>query len=1182
MNRIQEKVKDIVEVRKYVILRDFAADAVETLSNYHFTDVTSELMAKWLDRIANVQSHGGAAFALAGYRGVGKSHFLATLAALVSQTELRTKVTDSHVASSAQRLLRRHYPVVQVRRGTSMTLIEELKAAVSEAFSIDENSVGDSVQAIFETVGTKTGDLPYLMLIDTAFERGARVARDDGTQLSEIAEAIKTQNVFVGVALDDDIAGADGTNSAISRTFTIDYLDQEHLYKVVNSHIFPKQPQMQPVLQEIYQYFREVLPNFRWSEQKFTSLYPLHPAILEVAPYVRLYVHDFALLGFASEAGERIMGRPATSLIALDEVFDKGEQGLRKIEDLNEAFAVYDELNSEVVAKIPVMQRLQAKLILKALMLLSLDGQGTTAAEIAQSMLIFDESDPGKAATTVEDLIKTFADAMPNDVQCISVEGRETRYGFKVASKDKLNIALDLAISDVPVEELSGILRRLMNERFQDFSIPVDDSGDARNWMDCGIYWRGGHRRGRINWNYGNPPDTQIGGAEANDSIDWVVSVETSISEPGAPPAKSENAFVSWKPDELTREEIEILLRYHVLLTNADIRTEFDEQVRPSLHSHLNSAGRILQRSFLEDGKLVIDGFDYNFTEEARGAQTLSELYTAMLDPLFETRFPDHPEFGQKLGMAEVATLVTDLYSGTRQNLAEVQNLARDFALPLGLVRKNGDLLEPESVENLLNLPIVAAVGNITAAAVDQTVSLKSVYTTLRKPPFGLAREAQHLVLAALVGARQLEFVTSKGDRISRRSLDLKIIWDDIVGVAKPIESVMSAKRLLKWAKVFTGDAEFSSFENSEHLKVLEGAFEQWIAEWRKNQTLEKFENVPDEILNTRIWRMASSLTKTLGSIAPNISSAVAGQIGCEECLNRVADIFSDSEDEFARATNDLAVLESFAQSLSVREEIATYLAVSDVTSDTSVEENRGRLMEALEVNFADPNEDRFRAVGYLWAKFQRSYSELFATQHDLVMRSHYLKEKYDEIMASDKWWEFENLSRMPGFDRRHWRETVTLRRQVSRLVCDFDPRESLKFRPFCSCSFTVVNTGVVERLPGELWQAIGNGLENYREELARKRNTIVPLIDAIASDSKDAIVTAAANNLSKLLSKGKALPQLSNTELDILRKALNAANFESFEDSKEEELEIEIPTNLQRESAISSEPADEAILIQL
>jgi hypothetical protein len=40
------------------------------------------------------------------------------------------------------------------------------------------------------------------------------------------------------------------------------------------------------------------MPNFRWSEQRFSSLYPLHPVILETAPFVRLYAPEFALLSF--------------------------------------------------------------------------------------------------------------------------------------------------------------------------------------------------------------------------------------------------------------------------------------------------------------------------------------------------------------------------------------------------------------------------------------------------------------------------------------------------------------------------------------------------------------------------------------------------------------------------------------------------------------------------------------------------------------------------------------------------------------------------------------------------------------------------------------------------------------------------------------------------------------------
>ncbi len=334
MKRIQEKVKDLVEVRAYKNLHDFVSDPAQTLTNYHFTDITADMMSKWLDTVSEVSEQNGAAKALAGYRGVGKSHFLATLGAIIANPELRSRVTQSLVAAGAQRLKRRRYPVAYVRRGTFPTLLEELKVGISDALEIEKESLGDSLLELLNFAAQQSGESSFVLIIDTAFEREARVARDDGVMLGEIAEIAKNLNMIVAVALDDDIAGADGVNAAITASYTIDYLDQEHLYNIVDAHVFPKHRQTQHLLHEIYTYFRQVLPHFRWSEQRFSSLYPLHPVILENAPFVRLYAPEFALLGFASEAGAKILGRPAYSLVALDEVFDSTENTLRKVEDL--------------------------------------------------------------------------------------------------------------------------------------------------------------------------------------------------------------------------------------------------------------------------------------------------------------------------------------------------------------------------------------------------------------------------------------------------------------------------------------------------------------------------------------------------------------------------------------------------------------------------------------------------------------------------------------------------------------------------------------------------------------------------------------------------------------------------------------------------------------------------------
>src|SRR4051794_30803135 len=224
MNRLLEKVKDIVEVRTYPRLGDFLADPRATLDGYHFTDITSDLMAKWIDRVADAKPGRGAAMAMAGFRGVGKSHFLAVMGALVSQPDLRQHIADAHVLTTAQRLSRRHSPVAYVRRGSGSTLVEELKSAIAFTAGVTTRDLGTTLDEALDFAASKTTDLPFVLLIDTLRDREVHVTRDDGPALSEIAEAAKARGMIVGLALDDDIAGADGTNSAIAGSYTIEFL----------------------------------------------------------------------------------------------------------------------------------------------------------------------------------------------------------------------------------------------------------------------------------------------------------------------------------------------------------------------------------------------------------------------------------------------------------------------------------------------------------------------------------------------------------------------------------------------------------------------------------------------------------------------------------------------------------------------------------------------------------------------------------------------------------------------------------------------------------------------------------------------------------------------------------------------------------------------------------------------
>ncbi len=1135
MNPVNEKVKDIVDVLSYKNVKDFEADPKATLSGYHFTDITSEMMGRWLDRISMVHARGGGSFAIAGFRGVGKSHFLATLGAIVSHTELRSVVTDPHVAAGAQRLLRRHYPVVHVRRGTAETLLDEFAEAVGREFPGKGFESDGTIENVLAFIDKVTGEMPAVILVDTAFERGVRVSRDDGTMLGKISELIKDQNIFIGVALDDDIAGADGVNADIARTYSINYLDPEHLYTVVNRHVFPKHPGKESVLSEVYRYFRTVLPNFRWSEQKFASLYPLHPSILEVAPFIRLHVHDFALLGFASEAGQKILGRPAMSLIALDEVFDKVEHSLRAIEELSEPFAAYDHLNKAVISKIPVIQRLQAKLILKALMLLSLDGRGASAAEIAESMLIYDESDPDKAIRSIEEVIAQFSSAMPQEIRQIELDGREPKFGFRMSSKDELNIALDEKATLCDDRVVGEVIAKLFQDRYPDGSWSGENAGSVGRSVECTVKWRGSIRRGRLS--FVTDLENKTAQIEKVSGLDWSVKVELFDFDDSKQRAgeASELDIVIWRPDNLTLSEKDTLRRFSVLTTNTELRSAFSEQLYAPLQSHSVAAARILKRSFLDDGKLIVGGYDFNFSDEARESQSLSDLFSLMLETYFDTKFPEHPEFGALLGPHEANSLISGLYGGSE--LPGFSDMVQNFAVPLGLVRSSDGRYEQQPFEQLSRLPYIKSILELVQKGKNETVSLDAVSTVLNSVPFGLVRESQRVILTALVAARKIDFVTTKGDRIKKRSLDLRIIWDDINGIAGSIGQELSNERLIHWAALFSGNPEFRSFTDKAAVATLRSSLELWLKEWRRDRIFDRFEMLSDEMLNTRIWRISASAGKTYTVLAEIIGQTLANDIEEEDAILQIASLFADSDEEYARRTGELDSLRHFVRGTELRDHVLSYASTAEFTGDSAIETVRLRLMEGAELCILDPSEARNREVGHLFDKFRKDYTVAYTTRHDEVMHAHHLQEKFASVMASDDWNEFHALSQNGLIPLEERQKIQGYSAKFRDLDCSFDSALLVSETGACQCHFSLETSDTWAWLPAELMDSLAASLKKIRLELQNEREIWVESLEKLRKNANPDVLSIATRLVGEFR-KAERIGGYSLVDASVLRAA--------------------------------------------
>jgi hypothetical protein len=438
MKRIQDKIKDLVEPQSFEQVGNFAEDPAQALAAYRFTDVTSDLLSRWLDALADLPAGTGAARALAGARGVGQSHTLAVFGALAGSERLRQTVEDAHVLASAQRLEGRRYLVVRVERGTRPTLGDELAASFASFFGGSEAQWGGREPAeVLAVAASRAMGETLVVVIDTAFNRPARVSRDDGPYLGSLAGAARDLNVLVALALDDDIADADGANVAVAGTYRIDYLDPENLYRVADQFVLRKKPQVGDTLREIYQALRATVHEFNWSQARFASVYPVHPLVAEVASGVRLFLPKFAFLPFAASAAARATSRPALALVLLDEVFDATEEDLRHNPELVQAFATYDQLTECSIGQLPIMQRYQARLIVKSLFVLSLDGRDATPGEMCAALLLTDEDAGGDAPRRVAETLARFASEAPEGSFILADgPGGETRYRFRIASHE--------------------------------------------------------------------------------------------------------------------------------------------------------------------------------------------------------------------------------------------------------------------------------------------------------------------------------------------------------------------------------------------------------------------------------------------------------------------------------------------------------------------------------------------------------------------------------------------------------------------------------------------------------------------------------------------------------------------------------------------------------------------------
>lgn len=1127
MKRTQDKIKDFVEVAKVEELRDFTADPARTLTAYRFTDTTADLVARWLDTLADLPRGRGAARALAGVRGVGKSHTLAVFGALAAYPNLRPLVTDAHVATCARRLMNRRYVLVRVRRGTRQTLWEEMAAALAETFGGDESRWGSEPEAIVTAACAQAAEATLLFLIDTAAERERRVGRNDGPFLSRMARAAESANAFLALALDDDIADASGANATLAGTFQIDYLDPEHLYRIAEAHVLRKTPQARVALHELYLNLRAFLPSFRWSEPRFTALYPLHPLIADIAASVRLYAQGFAFLPFAAQSAQRAANRPALSLVLVDEVFDHAERALRQAEELREAIAAYDELVRQINSQFPVMQRLEAKLALKALFILSLEGSGVTPSELCAALLLYDEAQPEAAPTRLSAILERFAAAVELDRRR---DGHEVRYRLRIDAARGFEEALGAAADSIPDAVVKRFWRNIARRRFADW--PIED--EASSTAGFHFVWRGTRRPGRVFWVEEDPTNMPTDSA----SDDW----HFSIFAPGTldhPISSQERAVAArWLPSEPRADEVEVIRRLAALHTHEPLTAEFGDAARAALASLSAQAERIWTRLYLDEGRIAVGAIERALSEEARAASSLAEILQEALGERFAEVYPQHPTFAEILEEEAAARLIEGIFGGFDPNDAEVQRLAQAFAVPLGLVVKRGDSLTLSMGDEMFASAWTREILHLIEKANGAMVPIEEVRSALRHPPFGLLPEAQKLIIAALVGSRRIELVTVNEDRITRRTLDRTLRWDEIKGVVRAASITHSAEELTAWARMLTGDGSLTPIvEQTARLRVRD-ALAVWFDRWQREGCLKKLTSLPDQALSTRLWNMIACVRRSFGSVAEIVEAAINDQIPLEEGLQRIADCFADDMHRFVRARRYLEHLMRFADGLDRWRWMRAYLCEAESTGIAEIEDLRLDLLAMTEDLFALAEEGEAERLESLWRRYHGEYIAHYLAAHAIACER--VNEQLEEFLRSDAWREFENLRPLSSIGIWAAEEAARLlRRFGARRICRWSPEQALSVQPRCYCGFRLREKGEFARALQEMRDLVALGRTAYRQAVAALAHNLVEALNLLAQSDPDERTSKRARRLADMIALGGTPEWFERDDVLLIERAL-------------------------------------------
>lgn len=1111
------QVKTYVEVEPYDGITQFKDAAAERIiKSFCITDDLAALIVRLVEYLIEKEADGKARI-ISGGRGVGKSHLLWTMYHLMSSHRARELISLPQVRSAIQPLSKTpSLPLAINLSANDETPFADLLVAALRptvpALSAPSRQQSDAadrllfLEQLSRSIPERVKPVFFIDGVSARLREGSREKiQEIVAWLESICEATGSSLIKAVIAVDENHLGP-GDELAVklgANSYTVEYLPPDNLKRITDFFIFKKSAKQRIELRNVYNSLKQMLPDFRWGEEDFAALYPVHPIVYETALGMRAFSHSYSFLSFVASSALRALNRRAFRLIALDEVFDRFEYDLRKNEKLSEGFKAYDKLVNKTVPRLPSSQRLLGRLLLKSLFILSLSQRAVTARELANSLLLFDEKNPQASYQMTQDILAQFEQGCQQLL--VSGDVEEKTYLLVIEDEGMLDRSIAAEAEQIADNDkrLFELLVGIGGRRFSDWPLTINEAADSFiDSANIGVEWRGTIRQGQLCFN--STAETTNGDDERSE-LDWQLIIWPPSIEQLNPPSNPK--FIYWQPAVIEPPELDLLKQLLVIKTVINLSSEkfsrFSARLQALTTQLETQAESLFSKIYLDGGCLKGKDLEIPSLESWRSCDSLIAALSGVVREQLDKLYRQHPNLSGLLTTNEVEILSVKLFGGVAPSDSEVQLLAEKFAAPLHLVsNRSGEYrLDIGDEEDLLHDYVREAI-RIIKSVKDDIIPLSEIYWELRRAPYGLQKEAQQLLFVALVAAWRIELTNEVGtETIGAYDLSRPIDFSRYMAIRRVSAIAYSTEVLTQWCRRLSG------IENLPYITTIEGrtqmlsALRRWQQSWIRLNLDQRFTNLPPEAHTTRIWQMFTSSKRYFDQMAAAIEAIVQERVSPERGLARIIDTFGANEEVYEKAAGDLQMLSDFVSWMPNYSKARDYALASDRTHDSKIEADRQELIGFFNSPYQLFDQEKRRRFETTYSQFRSAYIEAYTAAHEAVATSTDDFEAFEEYTRSELFQRFSLLNQLKIGDHRFQQQSSAIIRIVRRLRCGFQPHEFLMSKPHCGCAFRIGRSARVLTLLAGLQSLVDQAIRDHHRLLVENNRRILSAIDRLKSE---------------------------------------------------------------------------------